>query len=117
MGFLAIIPYMSLVSIPLAMGLMALNPPGFEFQQTWWWIVFAPVGLWALIQGIDDYVLNPIIQGKATEMDTPTILFAVLAGGVLAGFYGVLLAIPAAACIKILLRESFWPRFEAWAEG
>lgn len=117
-GLLAIVPYLGLVSIPLSMGLMALNPGGFfEFQQAWWWIVFAPIGLYALIQGTDDYVLNPLIQGKATEMDTPSILFAVLAGGVLAGFYGVLLAIPAAACIKIVLRESFWPRFEAWADG
>jgi predicted PurR-regulated permease PerM len=117
-GLLAIVPYLGLVSIPLSMGLMALDPGGaFAFQQSWWWIVLAPIGLYVLIQGIDDYVLNPLIQGKATEMDTPSILFAVLAGGVLAGFYGVLLAIPAAACIKIVLRESFWPRFEAWADG
>ena len=28
-----------------------------------------------------------------------------------------MIAIPVAACVKILLREVFWPRFEAWAEG
>jgi predicted PurR-regulated permease PerM len=50
-------------------------------------------------------------------MDMPTILFAVLAGGIIAGFYGILLAIPAAACLKILMRETFWPRFRAWADG
>ncbi len=50
-------------------------------------------------------------------MDTPTILFASIAGGALMGVYGLLLAIPVAACLKILLRELFWPRFKAWSEG
>ena len=45
------------------------------------------------------------------------ILFSSIAGGVLAGFYGLLLAIPVAACVKILLNEVFWPRFKKWAEG
>ena len=50
-------------------------------------------------------------------MDTPTILFASLAGGLLAGVYGLLVAIPVAACMKILVREVVWPQFKAWAEG
>jgi predicted PurR-regulated permease PerM len=50
-------------------------------------------------------------------MDVPTILFASIAGGALAGFYGLLVAIPAAACVKILLNEVFWPRFRAWSHG
>jgi predicted PurR-regulated permease PerM len=116
-GILAVVPYLGLISIPAAMLLMWLQPVGPEWQQTWWWILLAPVVLYFLIQTIEDYILTPQIQGKATDMDVPTILFAVLAGGILAGFYGVLLAIPAAACLKILLRESFWPRFKAWGEG
>ena len=68
-------------------------------------------------QVLDDYVLTPLIQGKSTNMDTPSILFASMAGGTLAGVYGLLLAIPVAACLKILLKEVFWPRFRVWAEG
>lgn len=116
-GILAIVPYLGLVSIPVSVLLMWLQPVGAPWQQTWWWILAAPLVLYFLIQTIDDYVLTPLIQGKTTQMDVPTILFAVLAGGILAGFYGVLLAIPVGACVKILLRESFWPRFRAWAEG
>jgi len=86
-------------------------------QSTWWWVVFAPLVVFMIAQGMDDYVLTPAIQGKNTGMDTPSILFASLAGGTLAGVYGLLLAIPIAACIKILLREVFWPRFDAWAKG
>jgi predicted PurR-regulated permease PerM len=116
-GILAIIPYAGLVSIPAAIALMWLQPVGPEWQQSWWWILLAPAVLYFFIQAIDDYVLTPTIQGKTTQMDTPTILFAVLAGGILAGFYGMILAVPTAACLKILWRETFWPRFKAWAEG
>jgi predicted PurR-regulated permease PerM len=117
-GILGVVPYLGLISIPTAMLLMWLQPVGyFEFQQMWWWILLAPVVTYFAIQLFEDYVLTPAIQGKTTQMDVPSILFAVLAGGILAGFYGILLAIPAAACIKIMLRETFWPRFEAWAEG
>jgi predicted PurR-regulated permease PerM len=116
MGVLALIPYAQGIGAPASMLFMALQPvPG--YQGTWWWIVAAPLGMLAVAQFLDDYVLTPRIQGKSTNMDTPTILFASIAGGTLAGIYGLLVAIPVAACIKILLREAFWPRFKAWAEG
>lgn len=116
MGILTIVPYASSVAAPIAMALMWLDPAG-GWRGEWWWIIGGPLIVLAVAQFLDDYVLSPIIQGKATNMDTPTILFASIAGGVLAGFYGVLIAIPVAACLKILLREVFWPRFQAWTEG
>jgi hypothetical protein len=33
------------------------------------------------------------------------------------GVYGTLLAVPVAACLKIVIKESFSPRFTAWARG
>jgi predicted PurR-regulated permease PerM len=50
-------------------------------------------------------------------MSMPTILFASIAGGALGGVYGLLLAIPVAACLKILAKEFLWPRVEAWVKG
>lgn len=116
MGALVIIPYAVSAGTPVTMLLMALQPAS-NFQGTWWWIIAAPLVVLLLGQFMDDYVLTPRIQGKSTNMDTPTILFASIAGGTLAGIYGLLVAIPTAACLKILLREVFWPRFKAWAEG
>ncbi|MBC7835232.1 MAG: AI-2E family transporter [Phycisphaerales bacterium] len=116
-GVLSVAPYLPLIGIPAAIILMFLYPSEVPWQAVWWWQLLAPTGLYFLIQFTDDYVWTPMIQGKTTDMDTPTILFAVIAGGLLFGFYGVLLAIPMAACLKILLRESFWPRFKAWADG
>jgi len=79
--------------------------------------VLAPTLFYFIGQALDDYVWTPKIQGKSTDMSTPMILFASLAGGVLFGVFGLLIAIPLAACLKILLQEIFWPRFKAWAEG
>ncbi|MEO1009493.1 MAG: AI-2E family transporter [Planctomycetota bacterium] len=117
-GVLSVVPYVALIGIPLTVIAMAIDNSGWlAFQQTWWWTLFAPVVVYQLGQLLDDYVLTPAIQGKTTNMDTPTILFASIAGGILAGIYGLLLAIPVAACAKILLRELFWPRFHAWLRG
>ncbi len=117
-GVLSAVPYLSLIGVPISILLMVLEPgSAHAFQSAWWWIVFAPIAVYMIVQATDDYIWTPMIQGKATDMDTPTILFAVLAGGVLFGIYGVLIAIPVAACLKILIREVVWPRFVAWVEG
>lgn len=117
-GVLSIVPYLGLVSVPITVGAMFLHPAGgMAFQSQWWWIVFAPIVVYWLGQALDDYVLSPLIQSKATDMDTPTILFASIAGGLLAGVYGLLLAIPVAACAKILIVEVLRPRILAWTRG
>ncbi len=116
MGILTIVPYASGIAAPIAMALMWLDPAA-GWRGEWWWIVGGPLVVLGVAQFLDDYVLSPMIQGKATNMDVPTILFASIAGGSLAGFYGVLVAIPVAACVKILLKEVFWPRFRAWTQG
>ena len=60
--------------------------------------------------------INPHLV--AERVHTPFLILAVwIAGGALAGFYGLLVAIPTAACVKILLNEVFWPRFRAWSQG
>ncbi len=118
-GLFFIAPFIHVVGVPIAMLLMWLEPSAMwaDWQREWWWIVFAPIGVYVIAQLLDDYVLSPIIQGKSTNLDAGVILFASIAGGTLAGIYGLILAIPVAACIKILMVEVFWPRFRAWAKG
>ncbi len=116
-GILTLVPYAAGVFAPVAMLLMALDTSGPAWQNSWWWTILAPLLVLTASQLLDDYVLTPKIQGHATGMDTPTIVFASIAGGALAGVYGLLIAIPFFACVKILLREVVWPRFRAWSEG
>jgi predicted PurR-regulated permease PerM len=104
--------------MPFAMALMFLSPTTHgDFRDHWWWILAAPIGVQIISQVLDDYILSPTIQGKNTDMSMPLILFASIAGGVLGGFYGLLLAIPVAACGKILVAELVFPRLHAWSKG
>lgn len=115
-AILSIVPYLALVGLPISAILLALE--GHDgFRGEWWWYLGAPTFIYFLGQALDDYVWTPLIQGKGTDMSTPMILFASLAGGALFGVFGLLIAIPIAACLKILIQEVFWPRFKGWAEG
>ena len=113
---LSIVPYLALVGVPIAISLLWLQGYN-DIRGEWYWVFGAPTILYFIGQALDDYVWTPLIQGKSTGMDTPTILFASLAGGALFGVFGLLIAIPIAACVKILIQEIFWPKFKEWAEG
>ncbi len=115
-AILALFPYISSLGVPVAILLLYLEPHT-GIRAEWWWVVFAPIGVFATAQALDDYVLTPTIQGKHTDMNVAMILFASISGGLLGGFYGLLLAIPAAACIRILIIEVMLPRIKAWSEG
>jgi predicted PurR-regulated permease PerM len=116
-GLLALLPYVAGLGMPIASILMWLEPSSGSWQSAWWWVIGGPILATVGAQILDDYILTPTIQGKTTQMEMPTIVFASIAGGVLGGVYGLLLAIPVAACIKILLKEVVWPRVAQWAAG
>ena len=115
-AILTLIPYAALLLVPIVMVFLWLEH-NTGLRGTFWWIVLAPLVLYQVGQMLDDYVLTPMIQGKSTNLDTPTILFASIAGGILLGFFGLLVAIPLAACAKILFNEVLWPRIQAWLRG
>lgn len=54
-------------------------------------------------QLIESYLLTPRLVGERIGLHPVAVLFAVLAGGQLFGFLGVLLALPAAAVVGVLL--------------
>jgi len=128
-GVFSIVPYLAAVGLPIAWVLLAVSLIAHPESGGWyiatgedgapainWWLVLILPWLVNLVaQTVEDYVLNPIIQGRATELHPVLIMLAVLAGGSLAGLYGMLLAVPAAACLKILLTAEVMPRLRAWA--
>jgi predicted PurR-regulated permease PerM len=113
---LSIVPYLALVGVPISITLLWIEAHA-GFRGSAWWIVGAPLAFYFAAQFLDDYILTPRIQGRGTGMSTPAILAASLAGGALFGAFGLLIAIPLVACIRILLEEEFWPKFRAWADG
>jgi predicted PurR-regulated permease PerM len=112
-AFITLIPYAALMAVPVIMVLLWLEGHS-GLRGSFWWILLAPFVWYQIGQALDDYVLTPMIQGKSTDLDTPTILFASISGGILLGVFGLLIAIPLAACLKILIKELFWPRALSW---
>jgi predicted PurR-regulated permease PerM len=64
---------------------------------------------------IADQVLYPKLVGRGVGLHPLTAIFALLAGGALLGFVGVVLAVPAAAVIKVVVVR-FWPQLGAPAQ-
>jgi len=118
-GALSTVPFVGGLGAPIAIGLAVLarlELPEVE-RAAWWLPVVLPAAVFGLVSIIEGWVLLPLIAGRATRLDPVTIVVAVLAGGALLGVYGMLLAIPLAACLKILVIRIVLPRLRAWTRG
>ncbi len=121
-GVFCAVPYLGAVGIPIAVGLLFFNHLALpEADRTvwlgWWGVILWPTLVFGVVQVVEGYVLTPMIAGKATNLDPVTILVAVLAGGSIMGVYGMLLAIPVAACLKIICTDLLLPNVRAWTRG
>ncbi|NLM46095.1 MAG: AI-2E family transporter [Firmicutes bacterium] len=61
------------------------------------------IAIYVLIQGIEAFLLSPLLLGKAVDLMPFTVIVSLLIGGQLFGFLGILLAIPVAAALKVIL--------------
>ena len=99
-GVVSFVPYLGLiVGISLA-GLAAF----LQFHE--WLPVLMVVIVFGVAQVVEAVVLTPRFVGERIGLHPVAVIFAVLAGGQLFGFTGVLLALPAAAVIMVLLRHA-----------
>ncbi len=114
-GVLNLLPYAAILSWPLAVILTVVDKANGGTMAIVWACVW-PTIVYVIAQSLDGWVIEPLVQGKATGMDALTVLLVVLAGGALLGILGVVLAVPIAACIKILSQELLLPRLRAFAE-
>jgi predicted PurR-regulated permease PerM len=62
--------------------------------------------VFAVGQTAEGMVLSPLLVGDRIGLHPVAVMFAVMAGGQLFGFFGILLALPVAAVIVVLLRHS-----------
>jgi predicted PurR-regulated permease PerM len=97
-GFFDFIPLVgaTLGAIVVALATVTVSFP----TATIVWIVFIIV--W---QRFEDYVVQPLVYGKAVHVNPLVTIISLLVGAELLGILGVLLAIPSAAAIQIILRE------------
>ncbi len=64
------------------------------------------VGVFMLGQFIEGNFLTPKLVGESVGLHPVWVMFALLAGGVLLGFLGLMLAVPLAAIIGVLVRQA-----------
>jgi predicted PurR-regulated permease PerM len=63
-----------------------------------------------VVQQIDNHLISPIVMRRAVQLHPATVMLALLAGGTVAGFWGVLLGVPAVAVGKIILGHLYATR-------
>lgn len=112
-GLAAIVPYMGFI-----IGIGAAMIAGlFQFGGD----IYPLLGIAAVFmigQMLEGMVLTPLLVGDRIGLHPVAVIFAILAGGELFGFTGVLLALPAAAVIMVLLRHAhdFYKRSDMYGE-
>lgn len=97
-GLVSFVPYVGVISGLLVSTIAMLVQTGDPFQLIWVFVVFG-IG-----QVMEQVVLQPLLLGDAIGLHPVWVIFAVLAGGQLFGFVGVLIALPVAAAIAVLVR-------------
>jgi predicted PurR-regulated permease PerM len=56
-----------------------------------------------VVQQLDNHVISPNVMKRTVHLHPATVMLALLAGSALAGFWGVLLGVPAVAVAKLVL--------------
>ncbi len=97
-GLLSFVPYLGFITGFAAAIIASL------VQHGDWTHLLMVVGVFVVGQLLEGYVLVPRLVGEKIGLHPVAVIFAVLAGGYLFGFLGVLLALPAASVILVLLR-------------
>lgn len=96
-GLFSIIPYLGII-----VGLITASIAAFVQFGTF--VGIAPILLvFAIGQTLDGMLITPKLVGDRIGLHPVAVIFAVLAGGVLFGFFGVLLALPVASIVMVLL--------------
>ncbi len=101
-GLLSFIPYVGTVLGGLTAILLSLS------QNGGWHGVISVLIVFAIGQGLNDYVIQPRFLGDRVGLSAAWVIFALFAGGAAFGFLGIMLAVPVTATLGVIAR--FWLR-------
>lgn len=105
-----------LVFIPVVGALMAvclmLGMAVVQYQFSAWEPYALVASIYALGQALESSVLTPVLVGNRVGLHPVWVIFALLAGGEIAGISGMLLAVPVAIVVSVMLpyMVSAWHR-------
>ena len=98
-GLLTFIPYIGPTTVLLGGSAAAL----IQFGD--WQHLAGVLAVWGIGQLLESYVLTPKLVGDRVGLSPVTVVFAVMTGGTLFGFLGMLLALPVASVANVLIRH------------
>ncbi len=100
-GLVSFVPYLGFVfGIALAGLTVALEPDP-------WLRILGVVATFSIAQVIEGSFLTPKLVGDRIGLHPVLVIFSIAAGGQLFGFFGILLALPAAAVLSVLVRFAY----------
>lgn len=111
-GLLNIIPFVGPIAGGALAGIVSLL---FNDVATAIWAVL----MFVAVQQFDNHVISPNILRKRVQLHPVFILLALLLGASLGGFFGILIAVPVAAVIKVVAGHFWRTRVlgESWEEA
>jgi predicted PurR-regulated permease PerM len=98
-GLVSFVPYLGVIIGVLLASLAVI----FQTQN-----ITDLLGVFAVFgfgQVVESFILTPILVGDKIGLHPVTVIFAIMAGGELFGFVGVLLALPVTAVLAVVLRH------------
>lgn len=98
-GLVSFVPYLGLIVGITIAGIAVLFQTQDPLNLLWVLAVFV------VVQVIEGSILTPWLVGERIGLHPVAVIFAVLAGGQLFGFVGVLLALPVAAVLAVIMRH------------
>ena len=102
-GLISFVPYLGAVVGALLMLLAALV----QAQGIDWQLLLLGTAVFTAGQLLESYVLTPRLVGDRIGLHPVAVIFAVMAGGQLFGFLGMLLALPVAAVANVLISFAY----------
>lgn len=81
------------------------------------WLALATALLYLLIQQLENQLIVPYVMKKAIGLPPMVTILAILIGGKLSGFVGMLLSIPVLVCLQIIIPELMSIRDELRLRG
>jgi predicted PurR-regulated permease PerM len=99
-GLVSFVPYLGII----VGGGAALIAAAVQFQD--WFHPAMVLLVFVVGQALEGFVLTPWLVGDRVGLHPVAVIFAILAGGQLFGFLGVLLALPVAAVLMVALRHA-----------
>lgn len=111
-GFLNIIPFVG-PWVGGILGVMTALVAGDVSKALWVAVIFA------IIQQLDNHLISPVILRYTVKLHPVMIILALLVGGSIGGLFGVLIAVPLTAALKILISHVWRTRVlgESWEEA